>query len=146
MVDLEKRAKAWDTYAGEPRVFTIGDAFNFAYEAGVRDGVASVDRVAVVREAFENGQKSVVFEPHSVYRDKLREMICEGDFDFTKIFEEIEYEGETYTDISNEGADALADYFIGLMEQIDERRSEDAEQNRQSAMDAVIAEMKEKGE
>ena len=75
---------------------------------------------------YKAGSDSVVFPPHSNYRDKLREMICEGDFDFTKIFEEIEYEGETYTDISNEGADALADYFIGLMEQIDERRSEEA--------------------
>ncbi|MDL5055875.1 hypothetical protein [Geitlerinema calcuttense] len=76
---------------------------------------------------FAKGRASVVFEPHSAYRDKLREMICEGDFDFTKIFEEIEYEGETYTDISNEGAAALADYFISLMEQIDEWRSMDAE-------------------
>ena len=75
---------------------------------------------------FDAGRDSVVFEPHSAYRDMLRQMICEDDFDFTKIFEEIEYEGEIYTDISNEGADSLADYFIGLMEQIDERRSEDA--------------------
>ncbi len=31
----------------------------------------------------------------------------------TKIFEEITYEGEVYADLSNDGADALADYFIG---------------------------------
>ena len=125
MIDLEKRAKAWDGFSGEAREFTIGDTFNSAYELGVRDGAASVDRRAIVEEAFEKGRASVVFNPHSHYRDKLREMICEGDFDFTNIFEEIEYEGETYADISNEGADALADYFIDLMEQIDERRSED---------------------
>lgn len=93
-----------------------------------------------VKAAFLKGRESVVFEPHSAYRDKLREMICEGEFDFTKIFEEIEYEGETYTDISNEGADALADYFIGLMEQIDERRSENAEDNYQPAMDSGLDE------
>ena len=62
MVDLEKRAKAWDTYAGEPRVFTIGDAFNFAYEAGVRDGAASVDRRAIVEEAFEKVKDWTLFK------------------------------------------------------------------------------------
>jgi hypothetical protein len=75
-------------------------------------------------EVFDAGRNSVVFPPLSEFRDEFREMICEGDFDFTKIFEEIEYEGETYTDISNEGADALADYFLNLFEMIDERRSE----------------------
>jgi hypothetical protein len=102
---------------------------------------ASVSRKEIVEEAFEKGRDSVVFEPHSAYRDLLRQMICEGDFDFTKIFEEIEDEGESYTDISNEGADALADYFIGLMEQIDERRSNESELNRREAMDAYLAEM-----
>lgn len=69
MVDLEKRAKAWDTYAGEPRVFTIGDAFNFAYEAGVRDGAASVDRVAVVREAVNEVNKRLdAIEKHRTIR------------------------------------------------------------------------------
>ena len=95
-----------------------GELLNAMFDAGY----ASVDRRAIVEEAFEKGRASVVFNPHSHYRDKLREMICEGDFDFTNIFEEIEYEGETYADISNEGADALVDYFIDLMEQIDERR------------------------
>ena len=48
MIDLEKRAKAWDEFSGEAREFTIGDTFNSAYELGVRDGAASVDRRAVV--------------------------------------------------------------------------------------------------
>ena len=75
-------------------------------------------------EVFDAGRDSVIFPPLSEFRDKFREMICEGDFDFTKIFEEIQFEGETYTDISNEGADALADYFLNLFEMIDEWRSE----------------------
>ena len=75
-------------------------------------------------EVFDAGRDSVVFPPLSEFRDKFREMICEGDFDFTKIFEEIEYEGEKYADISNDGADALADYFLNLFEMIDEWRSE----------------------
>lgn len=54
MIDLEKRAKAWDEFSGEAREFTIGDTFNSAYELGVRDGAASVDRRAIVEEAFEN--------------------------------------------------------------------------------------------
>lgn len=53
MIDLEKRAKAWDGFSGEAREFTIGDTFNSAYELGVRDGAASVDRRAIVEEAFE---------------------------------------------------------------------------------------------
>lgn len=44
MIDLEKRAKAWDEFSGEAREFTIGDTFNSAYELGVRDGAASVPR------------------------------------------------------------------------------------------------------
>lgn len=48
MIDLEKRAKAWDGFSGEAREFTIGDTFNSAYELGVRDGAASVDRRAIV--------------------------------------------------------------------------------------------------
>ena len=78
----------------------------------------------VFKKGFVAGRNSVIFPPHSEYRDTLRQMICEGDFDFTKILEEIEFEGETYADISSEGADNLADYFIGLMEMIDELRSE----------------------
>ena len=74
-------------------------------------------------KGFDAGRDSVIFPPLSEFRDKFREMICEGDFDFTKIFEEIEYEGETYADISNEGADALADYFLNLFTMIDEWRS-----------------------
>lgn len=53
MIDLEKRAKAWDEFMDEPRDLTIGDTFNTAYELGVRDGAASVDRKAIAREAFE---------------------------------------------------------------------------------------------
>ena len=60
---------------------------------------------------------------------------------YTKIFCEVEYEGETYSELSEDGADALADYFLGLMEQIDEQRSNDAELNRRKAMDAVLADM-----
>lgn len=52
MIDLEKRAKAWDEFSGEAREFTIGDTFNSAYELGVRDGAASVDRKAIVDKAF----------------------------------------------------------------------------------------------
>lgn len=78
----------------------------------------------VFKKGFVAGRNSVIFPPHSEYRDKLRQMICEGDFDFTKILEEIEFEGEIYADISNEGADNLADYFLGLMATIDELRSE----------------------
>lgn len=52
MIDLEKRAKAWDKFMDEPRDLTIGDTFNAAYELGFLDGAASVDRVAIVREAI----------------------------------------------------------------------------------------------
>lgn len=133
MTDFEVRAKKFR----EERNATWAEFLSLSAEAGytIEDSLAnrslfmsgyeSGQEAGRVREAFEKGRASVVFNPHSHYRDKLREMICEGDFDFTNIFEEIEYEGETYADISNEGADALADYFIDLMEQIDERRSED---------------------
>lgn len=133
MTDFEVRVKKFR----EERNATWAEFLSLSAEAGytIEDSLAnralfmsgyeSGKEAGRVREAFEKGRASVVFNPHSHYRDKLREMICEGDFDFTNIFEEIEYEGETYTDISNEGADALADYFIDLMEQIDERRSED---------------------
>jgi hypothetical protein len=84
-------------------------------------------RDEAMEKAFEAGRNSVVFNPHSDYRNALRELIVDGDFDFTKIFCEVEYEGETYADLSEDGADALTDYFLGLMEVIDERRSEDAE-------------------
>jgi hypothetical protein len=84
-------------------------------------------RDEAMEKAFEAGRNSVVFNPHSDYRNALRELIVDDDFDFTKIFCEVEYEGETYADLSEDGADALTDYFLGLMEVIDERRSEDAE-------------------
>lgn len=134
---IQKREDAWDAYSQQPIEFTLSSAFNAGYDAALMNNPAETKR-QIVEEAFQKGRASVVFEPHSAYRDMLREMICEGDFDYTKIFEEIEYEGETYADISNEGADALADYFIGLMECIDERRSEQAEENRHKAMTAVL--------
>ena len=52
MIDLEKRAKAWDEFSGEAREFTIGDTFNSAYELGVRDGAASVPRWTRVEDGL----------------------------------------------------------------------------------------------
>lgn len=58
-------------------------------------------------------------------RDQLRQMICEDEnFDYTKIFEEVEYNGETYADISNEGADALANHFMDFYEILHESHSD----------------------
>lgn len=59
MIDLEKRAKAWDEFMDEPRDLTIGDTFNAAYELGFLDGAASVDRVEIAREAFEKVEVAV---------------------------------------------------------------------------------------
>lgn len=84
------------------------------------------EEIDIWRAGYDRGQASVVFNPHSDYRDKIKEWICEGDFDFTKIFCEVEYEGETYADLSEDGANALVDYFIETMQMVDERRSEDA--------------------
>lgn len=54
-------------------------------------------------------------------RDQLRQMICEEiDFDYTKIFEEVEFEGDVFADLSNEGADALADLFTRFFEILQE--------------------------
>lgn len=40
--------------------------------------------------AKSDWKKPATYPPCSEYRDQLREMICDGDFDFTKIFEEID--------------------------------------------------------
>lgn len=53
MIDLEKRAKAWDEFSGESMEWTVSNTFNAAYKLGVRDGAASVDRAGIVREALE---------------------------------------------------------------------------------------------
>lgn len=87
---------------------------------------AHASHTAAIREKAE---ALVAVNPVSVYRDKIVEYICEDDFDFTKILEEVEHEGEKYCDISQDGAFALVDYFLNLMEQVNEWRSEDAGQN-----------------
>lgn len=129
---LNARRIVWDS--GASKKVNEAEAQGRTHHAGWIDGFADGYKAAsapptseLASEAFKKGRNSVVFNPHSEYRGLLRQMICEGDFDFTKIFEEVTFEGETYADISNEGADALADYFIDLMEMIDERRSNDAE-------------------
>lgn len=95
----------------------------FGFAAGWN---AHASHTAAIREKAE---ALVAVNPVSVYRDKIVEYICEDDFDFTKILEEVEHEGEKYCDISQDGAFALVDYFLNLMEKVNEWRSEDAGQN-----------------
>jgi len=73
MIDLEKRAKAWDEFMDEPRDLTIGDTFNAAYAAGFLDGIASVDRVAIVREAFEKLTESPISKGGTMNIEQLKE-------------------------------------------------------------------------
>jgi len=61
MIDLEKRAKAWDEFSGEAREFTIGDTFNSAYELGVRDGAASVPRWTRVEDGLPERRPNVAY-------------------------------------------------------------------------------------
>jgi len=81
---------------------------------------------AEVKRLTDENARLETLQPVSAYRDKLIEHICEDDFDFTKILTEIEYEGETYVDLSQEGSLALTNYFLNLMEMVNEWRSEDA--------------------
>lgn len=77
MIDLEKRAKAWDEFMDEPRDLTIGDTFNAAYAAGFLDGAASVDRVAIVREAFAKVEEQMKGSPYwAIERDGERFRHC----------------------------------------------------------------------
>lgn len=92
MIDLEKRAKAWDEFMDEPRDLTIGDTFNAAYELGVRDGAASVDREEIewefkkVRKMVEDaipahhrtGPAGVVYAAMVAAMDAVLEMMEEG--------------------------------------------------------------------
>ena len=73
MIDLEKRAKAWDEFSGEAREFTIGDTFNSAYELGVRDGAASVPRWTRVEDGLpeSNGPYLFTFAFHVVADDMI---------------------------------------------------------------------------
>lgn len=73
MIDLEKRAKAWDEFMDEPRDLTIGDTFNAAYAAGFLDGAASVDRVEIVREAFEKLTESPISKGGTMNIEQLKE-------------------------------------------------------------------------
>ena len=84
------------------------------------------EEIDIWEAGYSRGRDSVVFEPHSAYRDKIKEWICEGDFDFVSIIGEVEYEGETYADLSEDGIDRLVSYFIEVMQMVDEQRSEAA--------------------
>lgn len=136
---LELAKEALKHYADEDNWFVIPGAPKPNIERMFNDGnyasgykiataaLAKFDEIEKGRiEPTAEASPTAELEAISNYRDELRLMICEGEFDFTKIFEEIVYESETYADISNEGADALADYFIGLFELIDEQRRDKA--------------------
>ncbi len=117
---LAEEERQMDRSPGEPR--TTKQLIKALDKQLIAEGVRGIRCLLAQR----TDEASPDLEPISKFRDELRQMICEGEFDFTKIFEEITYEGEVYADLSNEGADALADYFIGLFEMIDEQRRDAA--------------------
>lgn len=86
MIDLEKRAKAWDGFSGEAREFTIGDTFNSAYELGVRDGAASVPRWTRVEDGLPEkaGRYLITRLRKADGRHLTREAFF--DYEFTRTF------------------------------------------------------------
>ena len=71
-----------DAKALEDAIEQLTQDANFAEAIGqASDRAFAADLRTVINAA--RSRASVVFRPHPEYRDKLREMICEGDFDFT---------------------------------------------------------------
>lgn len=83
-------------------------ATNIRFAAGFAD--AEIDRLRANR----------TFKTPAEQREKaltwIRQAICEEGFDFVGMLEEIDGPNGTYPDISDEGADKLAEYIVGMFE------------------------------
>lgn len=78
-----------------------------------------------VREAVK-AERERIFQAEILARFKtqFRMNIEEGDFDFTKILEEVIYEGDTYADISDKGMDDVVSLATNALEMTLETVSE----------------------